>query len=154
MKLFEGKLSAEGISLGIIVGKFNSFIGDKLIEGAKDAFLQLGGDENNIDVFKVPGSYEIPGVAKKLVDGKKYDAVICLGVIIQGETPHFEYVAGNNAKAIMELALAGPVPVIYGVITAGNLEEAIDRAGAKMGNKGYTSVMNAVEMVSLYKQIK
>lgn len=153
MNLLEGKLSAKGLKIGIVLGKFNAFIGDKLLDGARDAFIQLGGEDNDLDVFKVPGSYEIPGVAKKLVDSKKYAAVVCLGVVIQGETPHFDFVAGNNAKAIMELSMKEAIPVVYGVITAGNLEEAIDRAGAKMGNKGYSSIMTAVEMANLYKQL-
>jgi 6,7-dimethyl-8-ribityllumazine synthase len=154
MKTYEGKLDAAGLKIGVILGKFNSFIGDKLVEGAKDAFYQLGGKDENIDVYRVPGAYEIAGVARKLLNAGKYDAIVCLGVIIQGETPHFDYVAGNSAKAIMELSSEGGNPVVYGIVTAGDLEQAIDRAGVKMGNKGYTSLMTAVEMANLYKDMK
>jgi 6,7-dimethyl-8-ribityllumazine synthase len=154
MNLYEGKLNAAGLSIAVITAKYNSFIGDKLVEGAMDAFVQLGGASEKADVFKVPGCYEIAGVARKLLAKKKYDAIICLGVIIRGQTPHFEYVASNSAKAIMEMSAEGQVPVIYGLITADDMEQAIDRAGTKSGNKGYDAVMSAVEMVNLYSQIK
>jgi 6,7-dimethyl-8-ribityllumazine synthase len=154
MKTYEGKLDAAGLKIGVILGKFNSFVGDRLVEGAKDAFYQLGGKDENMDVYRVPGAYEIAGVARKLMQSGKYDALICVGVIIQGETPHFDYVAGNSAKAIMELSSEGGIPVVYGIVTAGDLEQAIDRAGVKMGNKGYTSLMTAVEMANLYKDMK
>ncbi|NPV00971.1 MAG: 6,7-dimethyl-8-ribityllumazine synthase [Brevinematales bacterium] len=154
MKTYEGKLDAAGLKIGVILGKFNSFVGDRLVEGAKDAFYQLGGKDENMDVYRVPGAYEIAGVARKLMLAGKYDALICVGVIIQGETPHFDYVAGNSAKAIMELSSEGGIPVVYGIVTAGDLEQAIDRAGVKMGNKGYTSLMTAVEMANLYKDMK
>jgi len=152
MNFYEGKLSAKGLSIGIVISKFNSFIGDKLLDGANNAFVQLDGDVD-ISVYKVPGSYEIAGVAKRLLQSGKFDAIICLGVIIRGQTPHFEFVAGNSAKAIMELSADGKIPVIYGIITADDLEQAIDRAGTKAGNKGYDAMMSAVEMASLYKQI-
>lgn len=153
MHLHEGKLDASGLRIGIILSKFNSFIGEKLLAGAQDAFSQLGGNEKDLHVFKVPGAYEIPGVARRLIQSGKYDALVTLGVVIQGQTPHFEYVAGNSAKAIMELSLEGSIPVIYGMVTTQNIEQAVDRAGAKMGNKGYDAVLAAVEMVSLYKTI-
>lgn len=154
MNIREGKLDAKGLKVAVVFSKFNSFVGDKLIAGARDAFAQLGGTEDNLELFKVPGAYEIAGVVRKLTVGGKFDAVICLGVIIQGQTPHFEYVAGNSAKAIMELASEGKVPVIYGLITAGDLEQAVDRAGVKVGNKGYDAMMNAVEMANLYRELK
>jgi 6,7-dimethyl-8-ribityllumazine synthase len=154
MNLFEGKLSAKGLRLAVVLSKFNSFIGTKLLDGAMDAFAQLGGNPEETDVFKVPGSYEIAGVAKRLMESKKYSAIVCLGVIIRGQTPHFEYVASNSAKAIIELSAQGKIPVVYGIITVDDLEQAIDRAGAKSGNKGYDAVMTAVEMVNLYSQIK
>jgi 6,7-dimethyl-8-ribityllumazine synthase len=154
MNLYEGKLNASGLKIALITAKYNSFIGDKLVDGAMDAFVQLGGAPENADVFKVPGSYEIAGVARKLLSAKKYSAIVCLGVIIRGQTPHFEYVASNSAKAIMEMSAEGQVPVIYGLITADDMEQAIDRAGTKSGNKGYDAVMSAVEMVNLYSQIK
>jgi 6,7-dimethyl-8-ribityllumazine synthase len=154
MNLFEGKLSAKGLKLAIVISKFNSFIGDKLLEGAMNAYEQLEGNTDQVDVFRVPGSYEIAGVAKRLLSTSKYQAVVCLGVIIRGQTPHFEYVASNSAKAIMEMSADGKVPVIYGLITADDMEQAIDRAGTKSGNKGYDAVLSAVEMASLYQQIK
>ncbi len=154
MNSFEGKLSAKGLKLAIVISKFNSFIGDKLLEGAMNAFVQLEGDPANVDVYKVPGSYEIAGVARRLLSSGKYQGIVCLGVIIRGQTPHFEYVASNSAKAIMEMSAEGKVPVIYGLITADDMEQAIDRAGTKGGNKGYDAVMSAVEMASLYHQIK
>ncbi len=154
MKVREGKLDAKDLKIAIVYSKFNSFVGDKLIEGAREAFFQLGGADEAVELFKVPGAYEIAGVARKLIAAGKYDAVICLGVIIQGQTPHFEFVAGNSAKAIMELASEGKTPVIYGLITAGDIEQAVDRAGVKVGNKGYDAMMNAVEMANLYKEMK
>ncbi len=153
MNFFEGKLSAKGLKVAIVAAKFNSFIGDKLISGAENAFIQMGGDTANLDVFKVPGSYEIAGAARRLLDSKKYNAIVCLGVIIRGQTPHFEYVASNSAKAIIEMAASGKIPVIYGIITADDMEQAIDRAGTKSGNKGYDAMMAAVETASLYGEM-
>lgn len=154
MIFYEGKLSAKGLSIAIVSAKFNSFIGDRLVEGAVNAFTQMDGDDKNISVYKVPGSYEIAGTARRLADSGKFDAIICLGVIIRGQTPHFEYVAGNSAKAIMQMSAEGRLPVVYGVITADDLDQAIDRAGTKAGNKGYDAMMTAVEMVSLYRQME
>ncbi len=154
MNLYEGKLSAKGLKIAIIMSKFNSFIGDKLLDGARNAVVQLGGNDDSFDVFKVPGSYEIAGVARKLAASEKYQAIVCLGVIIRGQTPHFEYVASNSSKAIMELSAEGKIPVINGIITADDMEQAIDRAGTKSGNKGYDAIVSAVEMASLYSQIK
>ncbi len=153
MNLYEGKLSAKNIKIAIVYSKFNSFVGDKLIDGAKNAYLQLDGKLENLHIFKVPGSYEIPGVVRRLIEKGGYDAIICLGVIIRGDTPHFEYVASNSSKAIMELSAMGKVPVIYGLITADDVDQAIQRAGTKSGNKGYDAMMSAVEMASLYSQI-
>lgn len=154
MRSLEGKLAAEGLKVAVVLSKFNAFIGERLLAGASDAFYQLGGDDKNMDVVRVPGAYEIAGVANRLMKAGKYDAIVCLGAIIQGETPHFEYVASNSAKAIMELSARGEIPVIYGIITANDLEQAIDRAGVKVGNKGYDAVTAAVEMVNLYRQIE
>lgn len=153
MPIYEGKLTAKSIRLAIVLGKFNSFIGDKLLSGALQAFEQLEGDPSSVDIYKVPGGYEIPGVVRRLVDRGKHDAVIALGVIIRGQTPHFDYVAGNTSKALMEIASEGKIPVIFGLITADDVEQAIDRAGVKSGNKGYEAVMAAMEMVSLYRQM-
>ncbi len=152
MNFYEGKLTAKNLKIAIVYGKFNSFVGDRLIDGAKNAFIQLDGKEEDLDIFKVPGSYEIPGVVRKLID-KGYDAIICLGVIIRGDTPHFEYVASNSSKAIMELSAMGKIPVVYGLITADDLDQAIQRSGAKSGNKGFDAMMTAVEMANLYSQI-
>lgn len=154
MNFFEGKLTAKGLRVGIVLSKFNSFIGERLLEGAVNAYVQLEGDEKDISVYKVPGSYEIAGVAKRLVNSKKFDAVICLGVIIRGQTPHFDFVASNTSKAIMELSADGAMPVIFGVVTTDDVEQAIDRAGTKSGNKGYDAMMAAAEMTSLYRQIQ
>lgn len=153
MPIYEGKLTAKGVRLAIVLGKFNSFIGDKLLSGALQAFEQLEGDPSSVDIYKVPGSHEIPGVVRRLIDSKKHDAVITLGVIIRGQTPHFDYVAGNTSKALMEMASEGKIPVVFGIITADDVEQAIDRAGVKHGNKGYEAVLVAMEMVSLYKQM-
>jgi 6,7-dimethyl-8-ribityllumazine synthase len=154
MNYYEGKLSAKGIKLAVILGKFNSFIGDKLLDGAINAFSQLDGDLEKLDIYKVPGSFEIAGLCRKLMKDKNYDAIVCLGVIIRGQTPHFEYIASNSTKAIMELSMEGSIPVIYGLITADDADQAMDRAGTKSGNRGYNAVLSAVEMVSIYSQIK
>lgn len=153
MPTYEGKLSAKGLRLAIVMAKFNSFIGDKLLTGALNAFEQLEGDPGLVDIYKVPGSYEIPGVVRRLLSVGKHDAIVTLGVVIRGQTPHFDYVAGNTSKALMEMAAEGKLPVIFGIITADDVEQAIDRAGVKSGNKGYEAVFTAVEMVSLYKQM-
>jgi len=153
MPIYEGKLTARNLKLAIVVGKFNSFISDKLVAGALNAFEQLEGNPDLVDIYKVPGSYEIPGVVRRLMDAGKHDAIVALGVVIRGQTPHFEYVAGNTSKALMEMAAEGKVPVVFGIITADDMEQAIDRAGVKSGNKGYEAVMTAVEMTSLYKQM-
>ena len=153
MKIYEGKLEAAGKKVAIVISKFNSIVSDRLLEGAMNAYYQMGGDDKDVDVYKVTGSYEIAGVAKKLMAQKKYNAIVCLGAIIRGGTPHFEYVSSNSAKAIMELSMSGEVPVIYGLITADDIEQALDRAGLKSGNKGYDAMKSAMEMVSLYNQI-
>ncbi len=153
MPIYEGKLTAKGMRLALVVGKFNSFIGDKLVSGALNAFEQLEGDPATVDIYKVPGSYEIPGVVRRLLDSGKHDAIIALGVVIRGQTPHFEYVAGNTSKALMEMSSEGKIPVVFGIITADDIEQAIDRAGVKNGNKGYEAVLTAVEMSNLYKQM-
>jgi 6,7-dimethyl-8-ribityllumazine synthase len=154
MNFYEGKLTAKGLKIAIVYSKFNSFVGDKLINGAENAFIQLSGNPDDLDVYKVPGSYEIPGVAKKLIESEKYDAIVCIGVIIRGETPHFEYVASNSSKAIMELSAMGKIPVVYGLITADDTDQAIQRAGTKSGNRGYDAMMTAIEMANLYRELK
>jgi len=151
MKVYEGNLEAKGFKYALVASRFNEFINNKLIEGAKDALLRLGADEQNIAVHLVPGALEIPIVVSKIIDN--YDAVIALGTIIRGETPHFEYVASESAKGLAQIALDSKKPVINGILTTDNIEQAVDRAGAKSGNKGFTAAQSAVEMVNLLKNI-
>lgn len=148
-KVIEGKLFARDFRFAIVVSRFNSFITDRLIEGSTDALYRNGAEEKDIDIFKTPGSFEIPLVAKKLAKTGKYDAIICLGAVIRGDTPHFEYVAAEVAKGIANVMLECETPLAFGVITADNLEQAIDRAGLKAGNKGYEAAICAIEMANL-----
>ena len=154
VKTIEGGLNAQGVSIGIVVSRFNDFITAKLLDGALDRLKRLGADEKNITVVKVPGSWEIPCVAEKLAASGSCDAVICLGAVIRGATPHFEYIAAEVAKGIAKASFDTKVPVIFGVITADTLEQAIERAGTKAGNKGSDAAQTAVEMVNLFKEIK
>ena len=153
MNIIEGKLLAEGQKIAIVAGRFNEIITNKLLGGAIDAFKRHGGDENNIDIAWVPGSFEIPLVAKKMAESKKYDAVICLGAVIRGATAHFEMVANETTKGIAAASLQTGVPVIFGVLTTDNIEQAVERAGSKAGNKGFEAVTTAIEMINLMKQI-
>lgn len=150
----EGKLNAQNHKYAIIVSRFNSFITDKLFEGAMDCILRHDGSADNIDIIRVPGSFEIPLTALRAAQTKKYDAVICLGAVIRGKTAHFDYVAGEAAKGIGQVGLQTGVPTVFGVLTCDTLEEAIERAGSKSGNKGWDAAMTAIEMVNLLKQIK
>lgn len=152
-KIKEAKLNAENIKFGIIVSRFNSIITTRILDGAVDTLIRHNADEKNIEIFKVPGSFEIPIFALKLAKTKKYDAIICLGAVIRGETPHFDFVAQETTKGIAEVNLKTEVPVIYGIITADTMEQAIDRAGGKAGNKGSDASLAAIEMVNLIKQI-
>lgn len=151
---FEGKLSAQNHKYAIIVSRFNSFITDKLFDGALDCIIRHEGNSENVDIMKVPGSFEIPLMALKAAQTKKYDAVICLGAVIRGKTSHFDYVAGEAAKGIGQVGLQTGVPTVFGVLTCDTLEEAIERAGSKSGNKGWDAALTAIEMVNLLKQIK
>ena len=153
MNIIEGKLLAEGQKIAIVAGRFNEIITNKLLGGAIDAFKRHGGDENNIDLAWVHGSFEIPLVAKKMAESKKYDAVICLGAVIRGATAHFEMVANETTKGIAAASLQTGVPVIFGVLTTDNIEQAVERAGSKAGNKGFEAVTTAIEMINLMKQI-
>jgi 6,7-dimethyl-8-ribityllumazine synthase len=148
-KTIEGNLLAKDLKFGIIVSRFNEFISNKLLEGAVDCILRHGGE--NISVVWVPGSFEIPLVAKKMAGSKKYDAVICLGAVIRGATKHFDFVASEAAKGIALAGLQTEVPVIFGVITTENIEQAIERAGTKAGNKGFSAAESAIEMANLFK---
>jgi 6,7-dimethyl-8-ribityllumazine synthase len=150
--IHEGKLNGSGFKVAIIVSRFNGFVTERLLSGAIDGLSRHGVQETNVDVYRCPGAFEIPSVAKKIIEGKKHDAVICLGAVIRGETPHFDYVAGQSAKGIGELALSSGIPVIYGVLTTDTVEQAVDRAGGKSGNKGYDAAVSAIEMLNLFKQ--
>ncbi|NTW35363.1 MAG: 6,7-dimethyl-8-ribityllumazine synthase [Syntrophobacteraceae bacterium] len=154
MKVYEGKLLAQGLRFGIVISRFNDFICDRLLGGALDALKRSGGSEEQIDVFKVPGAFEIPLIAKQVALSGRYDAVICLGAVIRGATPHFDYVASEVSKGIASVSLDSNVPIAFGVLTTDTLEQAIERAGSKAGNKGWDAAMSAIEMVNLIKQVK
>jgi 6,7-dimethyl-8-ribityllumazine synthase len=153
-EIIEGRISAEGFRFAILVSRFNDFISSKLVEGAMDALKRHGGDEDQVSLIKVPGAFEIPLAAKKLAESGKFNAIICLGAVIRGSTPHFDYVAAEVSKGIAQVALESKVPVTFGVLTTDNLEQAIERAGSKSGNKGWDAAIAAMEMVNLFKQIK
>lgn len=149
-KVFEGDLVADGKKFGIVASRFNEFITNKLLEGALDALKRHGAKDEEIEIAWVPGSFEIPYAAQKMATSKKYDAVICLGAVIRGSTAHFEYIASEVTKGIAQTGLQTGVPVIYGVITPDTLEQAIERAGTKAGNKGFQAAVSAIEMVNLF----
>lgn len=151
--IYEGKISAVGVRFAIVVARFNDFISSKLVEGALDALRRHGGDEELISLVKVPGAFEIPIAAKKLVESGQFQAVICLGAVIRGSTPHFEYVAAEVSKGIAAISLESGIPVTFGVLTTDNLEQAIERAGSKSGNKGWDAAVAAMEMVSLFDSL-
>ena len=148
-KIFEGKLVAEGKRFALVASRFNDFITDKLVGGALDALIRSGTKEADIEIVKVPGAFEIPLIAKKLAKKGKYDAVICLGAVIRGATPHFDYVSAEVSKGIAMISLESEVPVIFGIITSDTIEQAIERAGTKAGNKGWSAAIAAVEMANL-----
>lgn len=154
MNKFEGKLVAEGLKVGIIVGRFNEFIGGKLLDGALDGLIRHGVKEEDIDVAWVPGAFEIPLIAKKMAKNDKYDAVICLGAVIKGATSHYDYVCNEVSKGIASVSLECEKPVLFGVLTTNNIEQAIERAGSKAGNKGYECAVSAIEMANLINVIK
>ncbi|MCX5785390.1 MAG: 6,7-dimethyl-8-ribityllumazine synthase [Elusimicrobia bacterium] len=152
MKTLEGNMNAEGLKFAVVMSRFNDFITSRLLEGAVDTIKRHGGLEKDITVVKVPGSYEIPVACERLAAGK-YDAIVCLGAVIKGETPHFDLVAQETAKGIAEVSLKHKLPVIFGVVTAENLEQAIERAGVKHGNKGADAARSAIEMANLFKNL-
>ena len=152
-KLFEGMLLGKGLKFGMVISRFNEFITNKLLDGAQDALLRHGVNEGDIDIAWVPGAFEIPLAAQKLTQTTRYDAVICLGAVIRGATPHFEYIAAEVAKGIAKIGLEAGLPVSYGIITADSLEQAIERAGTKAGNRGFAAAVDAIEMASLLKNI-
>jgi len=147
--IYEAKLAAEGKKFALVVSRFNDFITERLLNGALDALIRSGAAEADIDVVKVPGAFEIPLIARKLAVKKRYHAVVCLGAVIRGATPHFDYVSAEVSKGIAHVAIETDVPVIFGVITADSIEQAIERAGSKAGNKGWSAAMAAVEMANL-----
>lgn len=153
MNTLEGKLLAEGQRIGIVAARFNEFITSKLLSGALDAFVRHGGDDHQMDVAWVPGAFEVPLVAKKMVESGKYDAVVCLGAVIRGATPHFDMVANEATKGVANVGLQTGVPVVFGILTTDSIEQAVERAGTKAGNKGFEAMMTAIEMVNLLKQI-
>jgi 6,7-dimethyl-8-ribityllumazine synthase len=152
-KCFEGMLLGKGLKFGLVISRFNEFISKKLLDGAQDALTRHGVNEEDIDVAWTPGSFEIPLVALKMAQSKRYDAIICLGAVIRGGTPHFDYIAAELSKGIARVALDTGLPVVHGVITADTLEQAIERAGAKMGNKGFIAASSAIEMANLLKAL-
>lgn len=154
VKSYEGHLIGKGLKVGIVIGRFNEFITSKLLSGAMDALLRHGVEEQDIAQAWVPGAFEIPLVAKKMALSKRYDAVICLGAVIRGATPHFDYVAAEVSKGIAKVGLDSEVPVIFGVITADTIEQAIERAGTKAGNKGWDAAVTAIEMANLFRVLE
>jgi 6,7-dimethyl-8-ribityllumazine synthase len=153
MRTIEGKLDAKGLKVGIVIARFNEFISSKLLSGCLDGLNRHGMNDNNIDLVWSPGAFELPLLAKKLAESKKYNAVICLGAVIRGATPHFDYVAAEVSKGVANVSFSTGVPVIYGVLTTDNIEQAIERAGTKSGNKGFDAALSAIEMANLMKEI-
>lgn len=153
MKIIEGELQAKGLKFGIVISRFNDFITSKLLDGAVDALLRHGTEEDDIDIFKVPGSFEIPMVAKKMASKGAYNAIICLGTVIRGATPHFEYIAAEVSKGIASASMETGVPVAFGIITSDTIEQAVERAGTKSGNKGWDAAITAIEMAQLLKKL-
>ncbi len=152
-KIIEGKLSAEGKKFGLIVSRFNNFITDKLVEGALDGLIRHGAKDGDITIVRVPGSFEIPSTARKLAASGKYDAVIGIGALIRGATSHYDHIAAEVTKGLAQTAMEGNVPVIYGIVTADTLEQAIERAGTKAGNRGFNAALSAIEMISVYDEL-
>jgi len=154
VNIYKGKIRGEGLKVGIVVSRYNEFITRRLLEGALDALQRHGTREEDIEVVWVPGSFEIPAVASRMVEQKKFNAIICLGVVLRGATPHYELVAGQVARGIATLGVQSDIPVIFGVVTADTLEQAIERSGTKAGNRGWDAAISAMEMANLYSQIK
>lgn len=153
MRILEGNLVADKLKVGIVAGRFNEFIVSKLLSGALDGLKRHGVDKENIDVAWVPGAFEIPIIAKKMIQNEKYDAVICLGAVIKGSTPHFDYVCAETSKGIAQVSMQTEKPVIFGVLTTDTIEQAIERAGTKAGNKGYDAAVSAIEMANLLSNL-
>ena len=153
-KVIEGRLDAKGLKFAIVVSRFNSFVTERLLSGAMDALDRSGAGAENVEIVRVPGSWEMPVVVAELARNKRYDAIICLGAVIRGDTPHFDYVANEAAKGIAQAAMEHRIPIAFGILTTNTLEQAIDRAGAKSGNKGFESAMSAIETAHLMRQLQ
>lgn len=153
-KVIEGNLSAAGLKFGIVASRFNEFITSKLVDGAMDALKRHGANMAKVDVAWVPGAFEIPQVCQKMAKSNKYDAVICLGCVIKGDTPHFDYIAAEVSKGVAAVGLQSGIPVIFGVLTTDSIEQAVERAGTKAGNKGFEAASSAIEMADLFKNLK
>ncbi|MGB2906550.1 MAG: 6,7-dimethyl-8-ribityllumazine synthase [Candidatus Aminicenantaceae bacterium] len=151
MKTYEGKLQAKGLKIGIILSRFNQFISERLLEGALDALHKLGGEEEDLSIYKVPGSFEVPGIAKKLARSKEFDGLLCLGALIRGDTPHFEFLSAEVTKGLAQIAMEEGVPVSFGILTVDTIEQGIERAGTKAGNKGYDAAFALIETINLEK---
>jgi 6,7-dimethyl-8-ribityllumazine synthase len=154
MKTYEGKLDAKGLKIGIVVSRFNSFVTEKLLDGALDALKKLGSDDADVSVYKVPGSFEIPIVARKLAASKKVDGIVCLGALVRGETPHFDFLSAEVTKGLAQAAFDTGIPVAFGILTVETIEQGIERAGAKSGNKGWDAVLTLVETLRLLRDAK
>ena len=153
VKTFEGKLIAKGLKFGMVLSRFNNFISERLMEGALDALKRSGAEEGDCSVVRVPGAFEIPLAAKKMVNTGRYDAILCLGAVIRGATPHFAYIAAEVTKGIASLSIESEVPISFGILITDTIEQAIERAGTKVGNKGFDAAMSAIEMANLMKEI-
>jgi len=153
MKEINGQLDAKGKRFGIVLSRINDFIGEKLLEGAMDCITRHGGSDKNVILARVPGAFEIPAAAARLAEGQQVDAVICLGAVIRGNTPNFDYVAAESAKGVAQVMLGAGVPVTYGILTTDTIEQAVERAGTKAGNKGWDAALGAIEMADLYSKL-
>lgn len=152
-KIIEGNLEAKGLRVGLLVSRFNSFVSDRLVEGAIDALVRHGADKDDISVVRVPGAFEIPPAAKQMAATGRFDAIVCLGAVIRGATPHFDYVSAEVSKGVASVSIDSGIPVAFGVLTTDTIEQAIERAGSKAGNKGFDAAMAAIEMANLYKAL-
>lgn len=152
METYQGKLQAKGLKIGIILSRFNQFISERLLEGAMDALYKLGAEDNDISLYKVPGSFEIPVITKKLAKAKKVDGIVCLGTLIRGDTPHFDYLSAEVTKGLAQISMEESIPVAYGILTVDTIEQGIERAGTKAGNKGYDAAFSLVETLNLVRE--
>jgi 6,7-dimethyl-8-ribityllumazine synthase len=152
MKIYQGKLQAAGFKIGIVLSRFNQFISERLLEGALDAFQKLGAEDKDIAIYKVPGSFEVPALAKKLAKTGKVDGILCLGTLIRGDTPHFDFLSAEVTKGLAQIALEDGLPVGYGILTVESIEQGIERAGTKAGNKGYDAAFALIEMLNLLRE--